>query len=235
MERASGSVREICPSGVSSNWARDGLQTPHLLPDPDELLLDPGDLRCVDPMRLLPVDPVHLREIPAGALLQMFHPELYLAGREVPVPVVHRLELAAVDGDEAAAEDPLTRRQSSTKRAQAVRIAALFSLRKSAIVLWSRASRPVSHMTSTMAPRLPFQAPARGDTVEVAVDEELQEHRRLIARPPRPRGRRALETGFLKVESIDKRINDTNRICRLQPTLQDDPEKARSAPDLHPR
>ena len=86
--------------------ARDGLQTPHLLPDPDELLLDPGDLRCVDPMRLLPVDPVHLREIPAGALLQMFDPELYLAGREVPVPVVHRLELAAVDGDAAAAEDP---------------------------------------------------------------------------------------------------------------------------------
>ena len=42
----------------------------------------------------------------------------------------------------------------------------------------------------------------------------------MIAWPPRPRGRRALETGFLKVESIDKRINDTNRIVVSNPLLK---------------
>src|SRR5262245_6058325 len=44
------------------------------------------------------------------------------------------------------------RRHSSTKRAQTFLMAPPLSLRKSAIVLWSGANRPSSHITSTLRP-----------------------------------------------------------------------------------
>ncbi len=42
----------------------------------------------------------------------------------------------------------------------------------------------------------------------------------MIAWPPRPRGRRAPETGFPKVESIDERIDDANWIVVSDPLLK---------------
>ena len=46
--------------------------------------------------------------------------------------------------------------------------------RKSAIVLKSGASRPLSHMSSTLLLRLALQAPARGNAVQVPVDVDLE-------------------------------------------------------------
>src|SRR5262245_36468296 len=48
--------------------------------------------------RLLPVGRVELGEIAGDALLQLRPSALYLRTCEVPVPIVHRLELAAIDG-----------------------------------------------------------------------------------------------------------------------------------------
>ena len=198
---------------------RNAFQTAHLLPNAGQLLLDPGDLRRVDPMRLLPVDPVHLREIPAGALLQMGDPELHLAGREVPVPVVHRLELAAVDGDAAAAENPDTAAEVDETRAGLPdRRAILLAEIGDRLVVRRKPSREPHHLD--VAPRLPFQAPARCDAVEVAVDEELQKHGRMITWPPCSRGRRAPETGFPKIESIDECVDHANWIVASDPLLK---------------
>ena len=47
---------------------------------------------------------------------------------------------------------PVLRRINSINCTQTCLIALPLSLRKSAIVLWSGASRPVSHMTSTSRP-----------------------------------------------------------------------------------
>src|SRR5260370_41558758 len=51
----------------------------------------------------------------------------------------------------AFASRPISR-QSSTKRAQTLRMARPLSLRKSATVLWSGTRRPRSHITSTLRP-----------------------------------------------------------------------------------
>src|ERR1700684_2777097 len=45
----------------------------------------------------IPVCPIQIRKVAGDTLLQLLHPRLELMLREVPVPTVHRLELAAVD------------------------------------------------------------------------------------------------------------------------------------------
>ena len=73
-----------------------------------------------------------------------------LRWREVLVAVVDRLELAAVDGHDRRRRTASSRRHSTTNSRQTLRIAAPLSLRKSAMVLKSGASRPVSHISSTL-------------------------------------------------------------------------------------
>ena len=92
-----------------------------------------------------------------------------LAG-EVLVPGVHRLELAAVDRDHRLGEQVELCGTASTNWRQVARIAGPLSLRKSAIVLKSGASRPVSHISSTL--RWASRSRRRLDAmlVEVAVE-----------------------------------------------------------------
>ena len=56
--------------------------------------------------RLLPVGRIELAEITRDALFQLRTASLHLALGEVPVAVVHRLELAAVDGDAWGRKQP---------------------------------------------------------------------------------------------------------------------------------
>ena len=71
----------------------------HLLFHLRQLLLEPCHLRGQRFGRLLPVGGVKLAQIAGNALLQLGTPPLHLCPREVPVPVVHGLELAAIDGN----------------------------------------------------------------------------------------------------------------------------------------
>src|SRR5262249_2777765 len=87
------------------------------------------------------------------------------------------------------------RRHSSTNRAQTFLIAPPLSLRKSAIVLWSGANRPSSHHLE-VAPRLAFQPTARLHSVEVAVNVQLQEIRRMVGWPSGRSRLHAVETQF---------------------------------------
>jgi hypothetical protein len=83
--------------------------------------------------RLLAVGSVELLKIARDALLNLRHPPLHLGAREVPVAVVYRLELAAIDRL-ACVSRPIVR-HSAMKRAHTLRMALPLSLRKSAIVL----------------------------------------------------------------------------------------------------
>src|SRR5216683_4260446 len=80
----------------------------------------------------------------------------------------------------------LSLRQSSTNCPHTARIAAPLSLRKSAIVLKSGASRPTNHINSILRCASRSQPPARLETVEVAVEVYLQQRR---GRPTRRRRR----------------------------------------------
>jgi hypothetical protein len=212
--------------------ARDAVQTPHLLADPGQLILDPDHFRRLGLARLLPVDALHLREVPAGALLQMGDPERDLAGREVAVPVVHRLELAAVDGDAPAAEDPdpaaeLDEAGAGLPDRRPVLLAEIGDR-----LVVRRKPSPQPHDLD-VAPRLPLQPPARCDAVEVAVDEELQQHAGMIARPARPRGRRARETSGPEIESLDESVDNANRILVSDPIFETF-RKERDLLPIHP-
>src|SRR5579863_5043316 len=74
-------------------------QPAHLLFQPSDLFLDPGRLD-IDRFRwLLPIGAIELTQISTNTLLDLRHPPRHLGMRKVAVAVVHRLELAAVDGD----------------------------------------------------------------------------------------------------------------------------------------
>jgi hypothetical protein len=52
----------------------------------------------------LSIGAVQLVQIARNAFLDLRHPPLHLGAREVPVAVVHRLELAAIDRDAGLGE-----------------------------------------------------------------------------------------------------------------------------------
>ena len=63
-----------------------------------------------------------------------------------------------------------------------------------------------------VALRLALQAPARLDAVEVAVDVDLQQHRRVVRRSARRRRLDALKAQLAKIQLIDEDIDDADRV-----------------------
>ena len=63
-----------------------------------------------------------------------------------------------------------------------------------------------------VAPRLPLQPPARLHAVQVAVDVELEQQRRMIGRPPRRRRDHAGEAERTQVELIDEDVDHSDRV-----------------------
>jgi hypothetical protein len=63
----------------------------------------------------------------------------------------------------------------------------------------------------------PFQAAARLNAIEITVDVELEQRRRVIARSPSRRRLDVLKTHPTEVESLDERIDDANRIALIDP------------------
>ena len=95
IERASGSLSEICWSGVASilasSFPRRRISSFNVaIFSVRRLVL------VVRARRLLPVGAVQLVQV-ANTLLDLRHAALYLGPREVLVPGVHRLELGTVD------------------------------------------------------------------------------------------------------------------------------------------
>ena len=92
--------------GRGQHLLLDRREALHLAFELRELLLELLRLGRERLRRLLQVGRVELAEIARDALLQLRPPPLHLRAREVPVAVVDRLELAAVDGDACRREQP---------------------------------------------------------------------------------------------------------------------------------
>src|SRR5205814_6556502 len=114
----------------------------------------------------------------------------------------------------------LSPRQSATNCPHTARIAAPLSLRKSAIVLKSGASRPVSHISSILRLRFAFQPPAGLNAVEIAVEVNLQQRRGMIGRPARRRRRHSRKPQGGKVQFVDEDLNHPNRVLLADVILQ---------------
>src|SRR5215212_8035807 len=103
------------------------------------------------------------------------------------------------------------RRHSTTNSRQTLWMASPLSLRKSAIVLKSGIRRPVSHTNS-----FPLQAPARLHPIEVSVDVNLQQRRRMVGRSSCCRWLDATKAESCQIKLIDKDIDRPDRIIVTQ-------------------
>ena len=65
-----------------------------------------------------------------------------------------------------------------------------------------------------------LEPPARLRPVEIAVDVELQQHRRMIRGAAGCLGIDPSKTKLSQIESIDKDIDDANRIVLADPVFQ---------------
>src|SRR5712692_7994172 len=100
MERASGSVRETCPSGASRSRCSIDLRSCICCLSLAILSLSLG----FGNVGLGSIGGVHGRQIAVDTLFDLLHARAHLATGEVAVAVVDRLELAAVDGDDRLRE-----------------------------------------------------------------------------------------------------------------------------------
>ena len=140
--------------GHQSQRAPDRILTaaPDLFCELGELFFEPRGLRDQRLRWLPPIGGVQLSQITGDAFCSSYaRRRSTFAPREVPIAIVPRLELAAVDRNaRTPPADPSPGRVRQSARA--LRMARPLSFRKSATVLWSGTSRPKSHISSTLRP-----------------------------------------------------------------------------------
>jgi hypothetical protein len=106
IERLSGSVREICWSGEASTCFSSTASLPISSFSFVSFSVSLVTFVASGLARLLSVGRVKLAQIARDAFLQLSTPPFHLCAREVLVPVVHGLELAAVDGGARRRQQP---------------------------------------------------------------------------------------------------------------------------------
>src|SRR5664279_1275810 len=150
-------------------------------------------------------------EVALDALFDLLLALLHFAWREVAIAGVDRLELAAVDGDYGL-------REQLELAAQLDEAAAHVADADPVVVpevgdgLEVRRQAPGQPHQFDIALGFALEPAAGLDAVEVAVDVDLEQDRRVVGRPARRRGCRAFEAQSLQVELVDERIDDAHRV-----------------------
>src|ERR1700694_1899253 len=157
------------------------VQALYLLAQRRNLLVEPRDLglRYLVP---LAIGAIKLREIAGYALVNLRQPPLHLGLREVPVPRVDGFELAAVDRNARLAEQfkaPAQHHKLTADLADGLAVV-LAEIGYRLEVRHQAAGQP--HQLD-VALALPLQAPARLHPIEVSVDVNLQQCRRMVGLP----------------------------------------------------
>ncbi len=132
---------------------------------------------------------------------------------------IHCLELTPVDRHARRRQQAELPTQRHEPRADlADRGAIVLAEVGDGLVIRRQAGRQPHHLD--IATRLTLKPPARLDPVEVAVDVELEQHRRMIPRPARRLGLCAIETETAQIKLVDKDIDHPNRIVFVDPVLE---------------
>src|SRR6476660_8187074 len=157
------------------------VQTLNLLTQRCNLLVEPSDL-CLRYRFPLTIGAVELREITGNALVNLRQTALHLGLGEVPIPRVDGLELAAVDRNARFAEQLKAAAQHHELTADlADGLAIVLTEVGYGLEVRHQPARQPNQLDVALA--LPFQPTARLHPVEVAVDVNLQQRRRMIGRP----------------------------------------------------
>ena len=85
-------------------------------------------------------------------------------------------------------------------------------------MIWSQTPRQPHHLD--VAPSLALKAAARLDPIEIAVDVELQQHRRMIRGSAGHLGLDTVEPKLGKIEFVHKDVDHPNRIVLADPVSQ---------------
>jgi len=182
----------------------------HLLAQARDLLPEPRRARLGDVARLA-VGPVQRRKITADARLDLRQARLDLGGGKVRVAVIDRLELAAVDGDDGVAEQvqPTAKHHELCAGGLDCRTVILAEVGQRLEVGHQPTGQP-DQLNVALA--LAFEAPARWDAVEVAVEIDLEQDRRMVGGTARCLWNGAREGKRCQIELIDEHFDEANRI-----------------------
>ncbi len=166
-----------------------------------------------------PVCTVELIQILSDCLLQVLHSHLDLVPREVLVPRVDRLELAAVNRDHRLGEQVHLAAQHHEPRAHlADRQAVVSSEVGNRLEVGHQPPGQPDQLDVALG--LALQASTRLDAVQVPVNVDLQERRRVVARAARGRRQGPLKPQHPKVELVDEDIDHPYRIVFRNPIVQ---------------
>ena len=148
---------------------------------------------------LMAVSCVELAQIACHALFELRPPPLHLGTREVPVAIVHRLELAAVDRHARRGQQAHPAAQIDEAGANLTdRFAIVLAEIGNRLVIGDQAAREPHHFD--IAARLALEPAARLNPIEITVDVELQQHRRMIGRPTGRLGSDPAEPKLAQIE-----------------------------------
>lgn len=178
-------------------------QLPDLVLQSLGLRLDLGRLRAVGRLQGI--------EVALDAVLDLLLTLVDLAGGEVAVPAVDRLELAAVDGNDGLREEPEFTAQDDEAPADAADARAVAVAEVGNGLEVGRQTSGEPHQFH-IALRLALQPAAGLDAVQIAVDIELEQNGGVVCGPPRQSRIGAFEPQRKKVEFFDEGIDDAHRI-----------------------
>src|SRR3982074_388871 len=194
------------------------VQALYLLPQRRNLLVEPRDLglRYRFP---LAIGAIKLREVAGNALVDLLQAPLHLGLRKVPVSRINRFELATVDRDARLAEQlkaPAQHHERTADLADSLTIV----LPEIGYRLEIRHQATGQPDQLDVALALPLQAPARLDPIEVSVDVNLQQRRRMVGRPSCRLWLDAAKAQLNQIKLIDKDIDRPDRIVLAQIVIQ---------------
>ncbi len=204
--------------GRGMHFRLQGLERAHLLAQGCDLLRQPHGLG-LGQLALLPVGRLQGRHVPLDAGLDLLHPPLDRGAGEVLVAGVHRLELASIDRRHGLREQPYL-------AAELHELAARRPDRQAVVPAEVRDRLEVRRQPSRephqfdVPLRLPLQPPAGGDLVQIAVDVDLQQQRRMVARTTRRRRNHPIEPERPKVQLVDEHLDRPDRILLGDPVVQ---------------
>jgi len=150
-------------------------------------------------------------QVTLDALFDLLLALVDFARREVAVATVDRLELAAVDGHHRPGKQLQVPAQLHEAAADVADAFAIVMAEVGNGLEVGRQSTGQPHQLD-IALRLALQPTAGRDAVQVAVDVELEQHRRVVRRPPGRRRIGAGKTQLLQIQLVDKGVDRAHRI-----------------------
>ena len=173
-----------------------------------------------------------MAEIPRNALFKLCPTPLHLGAREVPIAVVHGFEFTAVDGNAGFRQQAHLAAEFDKACAHlADRTAIVLPEIRNRLVVGDKPAHKPHHLN--VAPGVTLEPAARLNPVEIAVNIELQQHRRMIRRPTGHLGINPTEPQLGKIECIDKDVDHPNGIILVNPVFQA-VRKQRALPAIRP-